>query len=548
MSDEILAAFAAEGAEILEGLESSIDELEAGKGGAIDSVFRAVHTLKGSAAIVGLPLLEAFAHGIEGRLVRLRSGEAAMSDEGYGVLHACRDRMAAIFALGAEAPAALSEAELSLLGELDAALSAAEAERPSAAAAASANSAGVPESASLGAAYSRVANDKLDVILEEASEISQSLSELGRRLKEAADPSLAEQALSIYGMSARHYRSVLSLRTVPFGEVVERYRRAAVDIARASGKEIDCEVIGGDTEIDKALADRLAEPLLHLTRNSADHGIEVPEARLAAGKGRRGTITFAARRDSGFLLVRVSDDGRGVDPRAVRERAAEAGLLGRASAGSGAAADDEALLSLLLLPGFSLSKDVTKWSGRGVGLDAVDRSVRASRGSLRLRSVLGSGFEAEIRLPLALSLVEGFTASAGGTELLVPFESVLSCGMVEPLGSFEPTGSSGSADSTAVVGGQLLPALDLGRLYGELGSACSIAIVVESGGVRAALLVESVGEALSAAVRPLDRRFADSPGISGISALGDGSLVLVLDAAELVRLAASGGRSLVGLH
>jgi two-component system, chemotaxis family, sensor kinase CheA len=524
MSDEILAAFAAETAELLETLEISIRELEEGRPGAFDALFRAVHTMKGSASIVGLPRLEAFSHAVESRLARLRSGEVRARAGLGGALLACRDRMAAMLAEGSSGPKGLSEEELGFLAALDESIeegreAPAETEAPKPVE-------NEPSASSVG--FSRVANVKLDIILEEASELSQALSELGRRLKDSAEYSLVEEALSIHALAARHYRSVLAARTVPFGEVAERYRRAVLDIARESGKDIACEIAGGETEIDKALADKLTEPLLHLARNAADHGIEAPETRMAAGKDRRGKIVFSARRDAGSLVVRVEDNGRGVDPAAIRKRAQGSGLL------SALKGSDEELLSLLLLPGFSLSSEVTKWSGRGVGLDAVAKSVRMARGSMRLENRLGSGFAGEMRFPLALSLVEGFTAVVGETALLVPFDSVLHCE------TFEDDGGSGATRTIALDEG-LLPAVDLASLYEGGSGADRVAIVVESGGERAAIIVDGVGEAISAAVRPLDRRYADSPGVSGMAALGDGSLVLVLDAPELVRMAAAKG-------
>jgi two-component system chemotaxis sensor kinase CheA len=573
LSDEILEAFAAESSELLEGLEDSISGLGEGRAEALDPLFRAVHTLKGSASIVGLPQLELFSHAFESRLSALRTrGLASLTPDAPGVLMACRDRLAALLGegqpvIGAEGgPAAptLSPEETALLAELDRALglvsgpaaapASAAGGSPHAVAPAGAAAAPAPVAASTPAefepaakaasvgGYSRVSNFKLDAILEEASELVQSLSEFGRRLKKSGgagisrDAGLAEELLGLHALASRHYRSVLEARTIPFGEVVERYRRAVAEIARERGKEIDFEVRGAETEIDKALADKLAEPLLHLVRNAADHGVEGPEARLKAGKERRGRIILGAQRDSSFLLVRLEDDGRGVEPEAIRARALEEGIDLEELQRQGGD-----LLDLLLRPGFSLSREVTKWSGRGVGLDAVDRSVRAARGSLRLETHPGSGFAAEIRLPLALSLVDGFTASAGGCDLLLPFEAVDSCVALD--NTMGDAGARAELRRTIAVGDSLLPALDLSLLYGDGSGRGSIAVIVNSGAAKAALLVDSVGEALSAAVRPLDRRLADSPGVSGIAAMGDGSLVLVLDAIELVRLATFSGAS-----
>jgi two-component system chemotaxis sensor kinase CheA len=544
-SEEILEAFAAESAEILEAIEASIKALEEGRDGAIDELFRAVHTLKGSAAIVGLEGLESFAHAFETRLSALRSGAARLGADSSGALLSCRDTIASILGSGG------LEGEGTALRDLDRALGleggpeAEEAAPPERAAGAEAAGEAGPRAAaghSLGG-YSRVANHKLDALLEEASELSQAISEFGGRLRSSGRADLVDEALGLYSLAARHYRTMLETRTVPFGAVAEAYRRGVADIALESGKEIEFSVLGAETEIDKALADRLSEPLLHLARNSADHGIEAPAVREAAGKPRAGKLVFSARRESGFLVVRVEDDGRGIDLSLVRERAEEEGI-----APPPGGASEEWLLSLLTRPGFSLSRKVTKWSGRGVGLDAVERGARRARGSLRLASSEGSFFAAEIRLPLALSLVEGFTAVAGETSLLVPFESVSSCEAFED----RDHEALDSPYRTIPILGALLPALDLSILYGGKAAERRVAIVVRAdsagaanaaGAGAVALLVDEVGEALSAAVRPLDRRFADSPGLAGIAALGEGSLVLALDAHELIRLAQSRDRA-----
>ena len=589
MSDEILAAFAAESNEILEGIEDSIRGLEGGEAEALGSLFRLVHTLKGSASIVGLSRLESFAHAWETRLGKLRSGVAAYGPACAGAFLACRDRVARLLesarpAIGSErgeegglrpedeavllsldaamaasaaeaiaagspeaAPGASSAAAPSVLAKTAATAGAAEAAAPregpsgDAEAAASreapAREAGSREAgevrgkaSSHDATYARVANSKLEAILSEASELAQSISELGREVRELGDGRLLDLVQALHGRASMLYRNILETRTIPFGEVAERFRRAVLDIARESGKALRFELSGADTEIDKALADRLAEPLLHLVRNAADHGVERPEARLAAGKPREGSVALRARRESGVLVVRVEDDGRGVELEAIRSRAAAYGVT-QAEVDS---LDEQGLLSLLFRPGFSLSGSVTKWSGRGVGLDAVERNVRAFRGSVRLETSPGQGFAAEIHLPLALSLVEGFTARAGETSLLVPFEAVRSCV------SFEDPGDSPSPFRNLPVGGRLVPSIDLSLLYGSpTRAAVRIVALVEAGGSEAGLVLDEVGEALSAAVRPIDRRYADSPGIAGVAALGDGSLVLVLDPGELVRLATS---------
>jgi len=323
---------------------------------------------------------------------------------------------------------------------------------------------------------------------------------------------------------------------VPFGSVAGRFRRAVEEIARDRGKRIRFELSGAETEIDKSLADRLTEPILHLVRNAADHGIEAPGEREAAGKGREGRVALRASRDSGMLTVRIEDDGRGIDPEAVRRRAVEVGRIA-ADARPGA----EELMDLLFESGFSLTSEVTKWSGRGVGLDAVKRAAIALRGTVRIESSPGRGSTAVVRLPLALSLVEGFVAKVGELCLLVPFDASSSCF------EFQDPGSASGSFRMLTARGALLPSVDLASLYGEGRLSGRRAVVVlEDGEGRTGRVVDEVGRTVQAAVRPLDRGLAGSPGIAGHATLGDGSMVLVLDCAELSRLAAKARRGKSG--
>jgi len=557
VSDEILAAFAAESAEIFEAIEAAIQDLDSGEEGAVDRLFRHVHTLKGSAGIVGLGRLEAFAHAWESRLGKIREGGPCSGPDCMGALYALRDHSLGILgqgepAIGAEGPAAeaaragLLPGDELVLAALDESLAACEAAAalpasppgpvpaPSfagpgtgaAEAAAGARARGAAES------VARVPSAKLETILSLSSEIVVAVSNLGQVARASGAQALVDELGAVEGLAASLYRSVLETRMVSFGSVAGRFKRAVEDIARDRGKLIRFELSGAETEIDKSLADRIAEPILHLVRNAADHGVESPAAREAAGKGREGLVALRARRESGLLSIRIEDDGRGIDPEEVRLRAVGSGLL----APEARPPADE-LMDLLFLAGFSLSGEVTKWSGRGVGLDAVKRAVAALRGTVRIESEPGSGSAAIIRLPLALSLVEGFVAKVGEMSLLVPFDAVSTC--VE----IEDPGAPGQGFRLVELRGSLLPAVDLAELYGEgRRSGRRIAVVLEDGGGRTALLVDEVGEALSAAVRPLDRNLASSPGIAGHATLGDGSMVLVLDTAELGRLAARDSR------
>ena len=573
MSEEILSAFVAETAELLEAVEADVLAFEGGDPEAVGRLFRHVHTLKGSAGIVGMRRAEAFAHAWESRLGRIRSGAACAGEACASGLLACRERFSFIVSVSKPFEAETEEAVLlpedeAALAVLDAALEPypqAEAPELGVASEAPASRAAEPEASSAaptradpelpahgvggtraaaaagngplsrpGAEYeaalesfSRVPRRKLDRILSLASELIVSLSNLGRETRgcDAAGEMRLDDAFSLAeGLAAQLYRAILETRMVPISDVVERYRRAVGEIARHSRKRIRFEVSGADTEIDKSVSDRLAEPLLHLVRNSADHGVETPEERKAAGKPEEGHIRFTARREAGYLEIRVEDDGRGIPLHKVRVKAAEAGLVPVEGP-----VERERLLDCLFEPGFTLADKVTRWSGRGVGLDAVRGALKSLRGEVRLETEEGRGSAAILRIPVTLSLVEGFAARAGEYLLLIPFDTVESCAQFSDPGV-------GTAFRQLEIGGQLRSCVDLSALYSGASSPGErVVVTVRSAHGTAGILVDEVGETLTATVRPVDRKPGEAPGIAGSAILGDGRLLLVLDTEEICR-------------
>ena len=565
MAEDILEAFASETREILEGIEQAIVDLETGKNEAVDALFRYIHTIKGSAGIVGLPRLESFAHAWETRLGKVRQGQASFGASSFGALQACRSHIASIIdgarpTLGA---ASLrpddgdSATDERVLESLDASLEGPRVgeAKDGAEGIGAESSAGAPKSATVerlkafrekarstaspeksnpADAMARVPASKLEKIQSYSSEIVVALSNFSRSARASGSSDLAFELGALESLAAALYRTVLEARMIPFGEIAGRFVKAVEEIARDRGTKIRFVLSGADTEIDKSLADRLVEPLLHLVRNAADHGIEKPETRKASGKAAEGLIAVRARRESGLLTIRVEDDGAGIDPALIRAAAVKRGRIAEDER-----IDDLELFGLLFEPGFSLSAEVTRWSGRGVGLDVVKKSVAAMRGSVRFESKPGRGSTAIVRLPLALSLVEGFVAKVAGLDLLIPYDATQACF------EFEDRDRSDSPWRTLPWMGDLLPAMDLGSLFGDgagqgAAGAKRVAVVLEDSGSHKALIVDEVGETISAAVRPLDRKLADSPGIAGSAVLGDGSMVLVLDTAELSLMAQRG--------
>lgn len=547
MGEDMLEAFLAESEELLERIDETVGDIERGEEGAVDALFRHVHTIKGSAGIVGYQRLEDFAHALETRMGRIRQGQARFGPASYRALGDCRSHIASVledFRIslagegGAEQSASTQEADLMVLVALDATIVPVDESQAEGGASSAANGkkrlkdlrekakkAASPEKAATDA-MARIPASKLERILSYSSEIVVALSNFAQSARASGAGNLAYELAAVESLAASLYRSVLEIRMVPFGEIAGRFVKAVEEIAKDRGKKIRFVLSGAETEIDKSLADRMVEPLLHLIRNAADHGIEAPERRKELGKAAEGVVALRARRESGLLSVRIEDDGQGIDPAEIRAAALRRGRLGEEER-----TDEESLFDLLFEAGFSLSDKVTRWSGRGVGLDVVKKSIVAMRGTVRFESRKGLGSSVVVRLPLALSLVEGFVARIGEMKLLIPFEATTACVEIED----ELEGGSWRTTNWQ---GKLIPAIDLGRLFGEAPKERRrVSVILDNGGTCNALIVDEVGETVSAAVRPLDRRLADSPGVAGSAVLGDGSMVLVLDTGELSLMA-----------
>ncbi|PPQ34309.1 chemotaxis protein CheA, partial [Rhodoblastus acidophilus] len=212
---------------------------------------------------------------------------------------------------------------------------------------------------------------------------------------------------------------MMVLRMVPVATLFERFRRLARDLQHETGKQIELVTEGESTEMDKTVIERLADPLVHIIRNSADHGLETPEERLAAGKPASGRITLGARQSGGEVVISVSDDGRGVDRARVRAKAEANGLIA-----PGQELSDQDVLQLIFHPGFSTAAKVTNLSGRGVGMDVVKKTIEALRGAVDVTSQPGQGSEVALRIPLTLAIIDGLLVRVGGGRYVIPLSAV----------------------------------------------------------------------------------------------------------------------------
>lgn len=321
----------------------------------------------------------------------------------------------------------------------------------------------------------------------------------------------------------------LSLRMVPIGETFNRFNRVVRDVARELEKDIKLVIEGAETELDKSVVEKIGDPLTHLVRNAIDHGIESAEMRHAQGKPAQGTIKLDAYHDSGSIVIEVSDDGGGINPDKVFSKALANGLIGPEQKLS-----EQDIYRLILEPGFSTKEDVSNLSGRGVGMDVVKRNVEALRGSIEVDSQLGVGTAIRIRLPLTLSIIDGFMVGVGASTYVIPLDFVVEC--IEYTGTDQHFSQNGDYINLR---GEVLPYLNLSDLFKEQEQTVhrNNIIVVQCGNQKAGLMVDALLGEYQTVIKPLSKVFTRLSGISGSTILGSGEVAMILDVVALIKQA-----------
>jgi two-component system chemotaxis sensor kinase CheA len=374
--------------------------------------------------------------------------------------------------------------------------------------------------------YIRVQADRLDAVINLLGELVIAGAGATLLARETHHETLIEANLQMNGLIEEIRNGTLGLRMVPVGETFSRFRRVVRDTASSLGKEVNFEIIGGDAELDKSMVEKIADPLMHLVRNSLDHGLEPPQERLAAGKSREGHLTLSARHETGAILIRIEDDGRGINRERVLQRAWNRGLIEQ-----GVVPSDDAINMMIFEPGFSTAEQVTNLSGRGVGMDVVRRNIEALRGSLKLSSTPGKGLQVDIRLPLTLAIIDGFLVGVGAAKFVLPLESVVE--VIEAADQHVKVDAAGR--HCLELRGAALPVVRLRSLYSidsSLPDRVSVVVVNAPKG-KYGIEVEVLLGQQQTVIKPLGRLFKSLRGISGSSILGSGEVALILDVVSL---------------
>ena len=379
-------------------------------------------------------------------------------------------------------------------------------------------------------AYIRVLANRLDEVINLLGELVIAGAGASTLAQVSQQRALIEANRQVSRLIEGIRNSTLKLRMVPIGETFSRFRRVVRDTAAELGKDVALEILGGETELDKAMVERIADPLMHLVRNSLDHGLESAEQRQAAGKSPQGRLTLAACHESGSILIRISDDGRGIQREKVLRRARERGLVE-----PGVTPTDEQILNFIFAAGFSTAEQVTNLSGRGVGMDVVRRNIEALRGTVAVLSTEGQGSSIEIRLPLTLAIIDGFLVGVGNSRFIFPLECVVEVIASHVANVCVDERGRGCVD----LRGRLLPVVDFRSLYGLHTPAPErvSVVVVGVGSRRYGVVVDSLLGQHQTVIKPLGRMLCSLRGISGSSILGSGEVALIVDADALGRIA-----------
>ncbi len=376
----------------------------------------------------------------------------------------------------------------------------------------------------------RVSVDKVDALINLVGELVITQAML-KQVSTAIDPAHAEQLFAGLDLLERNTRdlqeAVIGVRMLPVDAVFRRFPRLVRDLSTRLGKHVRLRTIGEGTELDKGLIEKIADPLVHLVRNSIDHGLELPDVRRAAGKDETGTITLAASHQGGHIVIEVSDDGHGLNRDKILAKARERGIAVPDSP------TDNQVWDLIFQPGFSTADAVTDLSGRGVGMDVVRRNIQALGGEVQIESRPGSGTRTLIRLPLTLAILDGMTVAVGGETLILPLAYVLEA--LQPQASDVRT--MAGEGRVLRVRGEYLPILSLSEYYGygQSRSEEPLVVVVEGDGQKIALEVDELVGQQQVVVKNIENNYRRIDGVSGATILGDGRVALIVDIGGLVR-------------
>lgn len=550
---ELVADFVVESREHLAAIESHLLVLEQDPENteAIHTIFRGFHTIKGLAGFLDLDAVREVSHEIETVLDAARNGQVRIGPDVADVILQSADflnRSMAVLDEGLKGkPSPLMNAEPSLLALIRAVLSEPKGSGdsdsepqnmlPGPAPAKPETGGSNPKTESgdghpvvhpstAEARVVKVHTQKLDHLVELVGEmvIAQALVRHDPGLSVDRNSSLSRNLSQLSRIINEVQETSMSMRMVPIGQLFAKMQRLVRDLSRKTGKPVEMQMCGEQTELDRRIVDELADPMMHMIRNAVDHGIEDIATRQAAGKSGTATITLRAAHQGGQIVIEILDDGRGLDLEKIRRTAIQRGLIDENTELS-----DSEIAHLIMVPGFSTAEKVTDISGRGVGMDVVKRQIQQLRGRIEIHSVRGKGTTFALRLPLTLAIIDGLLVRVGAERYVIPIVSVR-----ELLRPDEKTVSviQGRGE-VALIRGEVLPIVRLYERFkvepGTTRAAESLLVVAEGQNARFCIMVDELIGKQEVVIKSLGESFKDLPGVAGGAILGNGRVGLILD-------------------
>jgi two-component system chemotaxis sensor kinase CheA len=373
--------------------------------------------------------------------------------------------------------------------------------------------------------YLRIESGRLDSLIDSIGELVMTGAALKSLQPAGADERYTDQMTLLERQVETMRDSAMSLRIFSLSEVFRRFERVVRDVSSEAGKQVTLEIFGGETEIDKNLMDGVYDPLVHIIRNSIDHGIEPEDVRLQKGKSPVGKITVRAERMAGMIYISVEDDGGGPNLAKIEQRARERGLLKEGQP------TEKELIEMVFQPGFSTAEKVTSLSGRGVGMDVVRQNVTRLNGTVTMARSAAGGTVVSIRLPLTLAIIDGLLVESGATKYIVPLDQVIECV------DYDEFGGGGVSTGIFNLRGDALPIIPLGTVFGEQAANPRVVVVVQNGDKRRGIFIDKPLGEMQIVVKPIEH----IPGIpqifNGATILGNGQVALILDLTNLIEYA-----------
>jgi len=588
---ELLEGFLTETTELLEKMDDDLIALEKAPDNMelMNSIFRSIHTVKGASSFLGFELLVTITHKTEDVLNRLRKGELQVTPGIMDVILDAADHVKLLvndirngeiierdlgevinnlipyISGNLQEASVLSEApQVAVEKSAEQTVDATDSEQvmdeeseivadPAPALQTAATSPGRPAAQKATPARGEDISDnttvRIDVkrlddlmnqvgemVLERNRTLQMNLDYQSRENMTNFGEEFSKLAKRIDFVTSELQMQVLKIRMIPVEKVFKKFPRIVRNLSRDLGKEVNLEIIGEETELDRSVVDEIGDPLIHLIRNALDHGLELPEERVASGKPRTGNVVLSATHEGNQIIISIKDDGRGIDPEKLSRKAIDKGLVTEEQV---AAMSQKEILDLIFLPGFSTKEKATDLSGRGVGMDVVRTNIRKLNGLIELKSEVGRGSEIILKLPLTLAIIQSLLVEVENEVYSVPLAAVLETLKVET-SSFHQIGGQ----EVLKLRESVLPLIRMQRVFGvaesDSSSQQSYIVVIGVAEKRMGLIVSRLLGQQEVAIKSLGKYLAKAPGIAGSTILGDGRVALIIDPAGIIEMEESG--------